>query len=183
MERKFLVIVDMQNDFVTGSLGSKEARAIIPNAVKRIKECEESGYVIYATQDTHYEDYLSTPEGKKLPVPHCIQGTKGWDLNPEIKEALTGHDYNAVIKPTFGSESLIDRLWGEYEMSDFKECEMVIEVIGLCTDICVISNVLMLKANFPDAVIRVNASCCAGVTPELHEAALKVMKSCQIDII
>ena len=175
--RKILVAVDLQNDFIDGALGTKEAQAIVPNAARRIEESRAAGDVLIATLDTHAENYLDTAEGKKLPVPHCIKGTAGWRLNAEIEKALCGGIL--VEKPTFGSEKLpwiIEGLLGPDETPR-------IELIGLCTDICVVSNALLLKAHFPQAEISVNAACCAGVTPEKHEAALETMASCQIDVI
>ena len=176
-EKKFLVVVDMQKDFIDGSLGTPEARAITPTAAARIMECKKAGFTLIATLDTHEANYLDTAEGKKLPVPHCIRGTAGWKLDPRIAEALG--DCALVEKPTFGSVRLpeiIRSLLGPEETP-------AIEVLGLCTDICVVSNALLLKAHFPEAKIAVNPTCCAGVTPEKHEAALKTMASCQIDIL
>lgn len=173
--KKFLVVVDIQKDFVSGSLGSKEAEGIIEKAAERIKNFEGD---IFVTFDTHFDNYLQTSEGKNLPVEHCIKGTDGWQLNEIISEALKGKDYTAVEKFSFGSLSLpglIKQATGEEEFT--------IELIGLCTDICVVSNALILKANFPESSITVNATCCAGVTPELHDAALKTMQSCQIGIV
>ncbi len=172
--KKFLVVVDMQKDFVDGALGTKEAQAIIPAVVKKIKEFDGD---IFATLDTHGEDYMDTPEGRKLPVPHCIKGTDGWKLDAKVEEALAGKKYTAVEKPTFGSVELPDMIReaaGDEELS--------VEVIGLCTDICVVSNVLLLKAAFYESPISVDSACCAGVTPEKHEAALETMRSCQIDV-
>ena len=170
---KVLVVVDMQKDFVDGALGSAEAVAIVSNVVEKIKSFD--GY-IFVTYDTHSEDYLNTSEGKKLPVPHCIKGTDGWELDSQVETALEGKNFVAVEKPTFGSVNLpqlIRNRAGE---------EFSLELIGLCTDICVVSNALILKANFPENEISVIADCCAGVTPEAHNAALQTMKSCQINI-
>ena len=176
-DRKILVAVDLQNDFIDGALGTKEAEAIVPAAAARIREWREAGAEIFATLDTHEANYMETREGKKLPVPHCIRGTEGWQLNPVIREALG--DCIIVEKPTFGSVRLPDIV---REMSGPEgPCE--IELLGLCTDICVVSNALLLKAAFPEADIRVNSACCAGVTPEKHRAALETMASCQIDIL
>lgn len=172
--RKILIVIDMQNDFVDGSLGTKEAMAIIPNVVEKIKSYQKDD--IFATRDTHEHDYLSTPEGKHLPVEHCIYGTDGWQLVPEVKILLAGVEI--IDKPTFGSTTLVEIL------KMVREAEPIeIEMIGLCTDICVISNALLLKAALPDVEITVDASCCAGVTPKLHEEALDVMESCQINIV
>ena len=172
--KHFLIAVDLQKDFVDGALGTAEAAEMIPRAAEKIASFDGE---IFVTMDTHGEDYLSTAEGRKLPVPHCVRGTEGWALNPEIQSALSGCP--AVEKPTFGSV----RLPGIIRALTEDDSPLAIELIGLCTDICVVSNALLLKAHFPDASIRVNAACCAGVTPEKHEAALEVMRSCQIDVI
>ena len=176
-EKRFLIVVDMQNDFVDGALGTAEAQARLPAAVARIRAAREAGETVIATLDTHHENYLETSEGRKLPVKHCVRGTAGWRLNPEIEAALG--DAMRLEKPTFGSVRLpgiVRELAGESE-------DIAIELIGLCTDICVVSNALLLKASFPEAAISVNRACCAGVTPEKHEAALETMRSCQIDVI
>lgn len=176
-ERKILIAVDLQNDFVDGALGSKEAVAIIPAAAKRIRECREAGWEIYATLDTHEEDYMNTREGKRLPVPHCIRNTKGWEINPEIREALG--DCTLIEKPTFGSVRLMEIIREGTATGQ----KVTIELIGLCTDICVVSNAILVKAALPEAQVQVTAACCAGVTPEKHEAALETMRSCQIDVL
>ena len=172
--KQILVVVDMQKDFVDGALGSKEAMAIVPAAVEMIRAFEGS---IFVTFDTHFEDYLDTAEGKKLPVPHCIKGTPGWELNDEVLQALSGKEYTAVEKNTFGSVDLPHLIREKVGETDF-----TVELIGLCTDICVVSNALIIKANFPEIPICVDAACCAGVTLEKHAAALETMSSCQIDI-
>lgn len=181
MERKnkVLVVVDMQNDFIDGSLGTKEAQAIVNNAVEEIKNFK--GFV-FVTFDTHEENYLETSEGKKLPVKHCIKGTQGWGLNEKIHDALSsqGTIFRSVLKGTFGSVDLPEKIVG---MRGNDQSQLEITLIGLCTDICVVSNALLLKAHFPEADISVKANCCAGVTPESHEAALKTMEMCQINII
>ena len=164
---KTLIVVDMQNDFIDGSLGTKEAQDILPKVAAKIREYQEAGDQIIFTRDTHGEDYLETPEGKKLPVEHCIKGTKGWMIADGLE--VDGAEY--IDKPNFG--------WSHWNEWTFDEIEMV----GLCTDICVVSNALILKAEFPEVKITVDASCCAGVTPESHEAALLTMKMCQIDVI
>lgn len=174
--KKVLVVVDMQNDFVDGALGSPEAVAIVPNVVKKIRDFD--GDELFVTYDTHYDNYLNTLEGQKLPVPHCIDGTYGHDLNADIKEALKGKGYKDVIKAGFGSFSISRGLKDRYPGE-----EMEIELVGLCTDICVVSNALIMRAGYPNAKITVDSSCCAGVTPEKHEAALETMRSCQIDVI
>ena len=177
MEKKFLIIVDMQKDFIDGALGSAEAQAIVAPAAERIQACREAGYEVIATLDTHGTNYMESAEGKKLPVPHCIRETEGWEMNPLIREAMG--DGTLVEKPTFGSIRLPEMLRERSAEGD----RMTIELIGLCTDICVVSNALLLKAYFPEAQIAVNAKCCAGVTPEKHRAALETMQSCQIDIL
>ena len=172
--KKILVVVDMQKDFVDGALGSKEAVAIVPNVVKKIEEFDGE---IFVTYDTHFENYMDTNEGKNLPVPHCIKGTDGWELNKEVMDALNNKAYTTVEKITFGSvdlPELVGKAAGDEEFS--------VELIGLCTDICVVSNALLLKANFPEMNILVDAACCAGVTVESHEAALTTMKMCQIEV-
>ncbi len=176
--KKFLVVVDMQKDFIDGSLGTREAQAIVDAAADRIHACRTQGVKILATLDTHEDNYMNTAEGKKLPVPHCIRGTEGWKLNPKIREAL-GEDALLVEKPTFGSVRLPEIIREQLTPGEMPD----IELLGLCTDICVISNALLLKANYPEARIAVNAGCCAGVTPQKHLAALETMASCQIDLI
>lgn len=174
--KKILVVVDMQNDFVDGSLGSKEAAAIVPNVAKKIREFD--GDEIYVTFDTHHENYLQTLEGKKLPVPHCIEGSHGHELHPEIRSALAGKHYSEVLKAGFGSFSLTRGLKDRYPGE-----EMEFEVVGLCTDVCVVSNALIIRAGYPNSRITVDSTCCAGITPETHEAALATMRCCQVDII
>lgn len=173
--KHFLIVVDIQNDFVDGALGTKEAVEIIPNAVKRIEEFDGE---IIVTYDTHTKDYLSSLEGKKLPVTHCIKDTYGWQLNEKIKTALKDKNYITIEKPTFGSVALPKVILEKSKGEDFD-----ITLIGLCTDICVVSNALVLKANFTDKEIYVDSSCTAGVTVESHNAALKTMQMCQINIL
>lgn len=171
--KKILIVVDMQNDFVDGALGSKEAASIVENVVKKIESFDGE---IYVTYDTHYEDYMQTSEGKNLPVPHCIRESEGWQLNSAVREALEKKEtYTEIEKITFGSVDLPFVLAEENDMDNAE-----IELIGLCTDICVVSNALILKASFPEINISVDSSCCAGVTPEKHLAALETMRSCQI---
>lgn len=170
--RRILVVVDMQKDFIDGSLGTEEAQAIVNHVIKKMKSYEKSD--IYLTRDTHEEDYLETAEGKKLPVVHCVKGTEGWQLHPEI-EALAEPSH-IIDKPTFGSLELMELLKQENEKETLE-----LELAGLCTDICVVSNALLLKAAMPEITIRVDASCCAGVTPESHKAALLTMGMCQIE--
>ena len=177
-KQNFLIVVDMQNDFIDGSLGTKEAQAIVPAVAARIRECRETGFAVIATLDTHEENYLDTREGKFLPVRHCIRGTEGWRIRKEIREAL-GDDAILLEKPTFGSVRLPDIV---RELTGGKDPASV-ELLGLCTDICVVSNALLLKAAFPEADFTVRQACCAGVTPDKHEAALETMRSCQITVV
>lgn len=178
MGKKILVVVDMQNDFINGSLGTPEAQAIVERVAEKIRNF--NGDIIYYTLDTHEEDYLQTPEGIKLPVKHCIRGTKGWGLNEKIHQALLSRcTVQGIEKSTFGSERLVDAI-------DYYICDEVseIEIVGLCTDICIVSNALLLKARLYDmAEIAVDKTAVAGVTPETHEAALKTMEMCQITIV
>jgi nicotinamidase-related amidase len=171
---KVLLVVDMQNDFIDGSLGTKEAANIVPNVVQKIKEFE--GKIIY-TRDTHGENYLSTQEGRCLPVTHCIEGTSGWEIHNDI-QALISPENTIYNKVTFGSKDLVMEL---VEM-DKKEPIDEIELLGLCTDICVISNAFTIKAFLPEVKISVDANCCAGVTKGSHENALNAMKVCQIQV-
>ncbi len=167
---KLLVVVDMQKDFIDGALGTKEAQEIVPSVVDEIKNFD--GDVVF-TFDTHSSLYLETREGKNLPVEHCIKGTDGFKLDKNIQPLAIGK--KCFEKPTFGSVELA----GFVADNDYTD----ITLIGLCTDICVISNAMLIKAYLPEADVRVKASCCAGVTPESHENALSAMKMCQIDII
>ncbi len=171
--RKILIVVDMQKDFIDGALGTQEAQAIVGNVVKKIGRYDSKD--VYATRDTHQEDYMDTLEGKHLPTAHCIEGTEGWELDAGVAQALG--DAVIVNKPAFGSLVLADLL---QEENDREALE--IELVGLCTDICVVSNALLLKAAMPEVEISVDASCCAGVTPESHEAALTTMRMCQIQV-
>lgn len=180
--KKILVVIDCQVDFITGSLRNEEAIKKVPNIVKKINDFD--GDAIFYTMDTHQEDYMETNEGKKLPVVHCVKGTDGWQIEGSIMGALTGADKRGikvvrVEKPTFGSYDLVEEikrvsLWADLD----------VEFVGFCTDICVVSNALLVKAAFYDkAKITVVEDCCAGVTPETHFAACKTMQMCQIDVI
>ena len=173
--KEFLIVVDMQKDFVDGALGTPEAVAILPAVCEKIRSFEGEVFVTY---DTHSADYLATAEGKKLPVEHCIKGTPGWELDASVAQALSGKAYTVVEKPTFGSTALPGLLAERVGEEDF-----AVTLIGLCTDICVVSNALLLKAHFPEQTIRVEAACCAGVTPDTHTAALSTMGMCQIEIV
>ncbi len=165
--KKTLIVVDMQNDFIDMALGTKEAIAIVPKVKAKICQYVENGDEIIFTRDTHGDNYLDTPEGKKLPVPHCIRATKGW----EIAQGLYVDGCKIIDKPNFG--------WPHWKDERLEE----VELVGLCTDICVVSNALIIKATFPDAKVKVDSTCCAGVTPESHKAALTTMQMCQIDIV
>jgi len=181
---KVLIVVDMQKDFIDGALGTPEATAIITEVIERIEAGR--GELVLFTQDTHNEDYLDTPEGKKLPVVHCIEGTEGWEINPAIKTAWKNHPDTIVIsdlhdntftKPVFGSVEMVEFL--KTKQSEIES----IEILGICTDICVISNAIMIKNTLPHIEISVNSACCAGVTPQSHQEALNVMKMCHINIM
>ncbi|MBE5902151.1 MAG: cysteine hydrolase [Lachnospiraceae bacterium] len=165
---KTLIVVDMQKDFIDGALGTKEAVAIVPNVVKKIQKYRDRGDQIIFTRDTHQKNYLETQEGKKLPVEHCIEGTEGWQITKELE--VKAEDI-VINKVTFG------HVWDKNVIKGDE-----IELVGLCTDICVISNALGLKAVLPETPIKVDASCCAGVTPQSHSNALEAMKMCQIDV-
>lgn len=169
---KLLIVIDMQNDFIDGALGTAEAVKIVPAVAAKLAERRAEGWKVLFTRDTHGEDYLDTQEGKRLPVPHCIRDTEGW----QIASALDVGDAVLVDKPTFGSLGLAEAVAGLGEPEE-------IELAGLCTDICVISNAMILKARFPETRVLVDAACCAGVSPETHENALKAMGVCQIDVI
>lgn len=175
--RNILIVVDMQKDFVTGALASAEAQAILPKVKEKIEVYDRAGKEIIFTRDTHGEDYMQTNEGKHLPVPHCIKGTDGWQICAELTDGITS-EYKTVDKPTFGFLGWKDVLASE--TADGSDLD--IEMIGVCTDICVVSNALILKALYPEATVRVDAGCCAGVTPEAHAAALVTMRACQVDV-
>lgn len=166
-EMRALIVVDMQNDFIDGSLGTKEAVSIVPKVKKKIEEAQAEGREVIFTRDTHYDDYLETNEGKHLPVVHCVEESRGWEISEELDASAS----TIINKNTFGYTG-----WTDF---DFEE----VELVGLCTDICVVSNALIIKALFPEIKVSVDASCCAGVTPEAHEAALVTMRSCQIEIV
>lgn len=173
--KKFLIVVDMQKDFVDGALGTKEAVAIVPKVVHKIKTFDGQ---IFATFDTHFENYMETAEGKKLPVPHCIRSTAGWKIDTAVAEALEEKGYTPIEKVTFGSVDLPLILKDAAGEEPFTA-----ELVGLCTDICVVSNALLLKTHFPEMEISVDSTCCAGVTPATHQAALDTMRCCQINIL
>lgn len=172
--RSFLIVVDMQNDFISGTLGTAEAVAIIPAVAKKIKDFD--GEVLF-TRDTHSDNYANTQEGKNLPVSHCIKDTWGWQIHSEL--TALGKDAITINKPTFGSAELFELLKRENE----KDAIGQITLIGLCTDVCVISNAIGIKAFLPETKITVDSSCCAGVTPKSHKTALEAMRACQIEIL
>ena len=174
-----LVVVDMQKDFVDGALGTGEAQAIVPAVVAKIEEYKAAGGTIIVTQDTHESNDLDTQEGKNLPVVHCVKDTDGWLVNSEVSAALP-KDAIYIAKPTFGSTELIEKI-GEY-VKKYGQEYVNVELVGLCTDICVVSNALCLKAFYYEMPISLDAACCAGVTPESHQAALTTMTMCQIHI-
>ncbi len=171
--KKIIVVVDMQNDFINGSLGTKEAQEMLPRLKNKLQQAADSGSAeLIFTMDTHGENYLSTQEGKNLPIEHCIKGSHGWEITPELQDFV--RQAKAVVeKPTFGSLAL-PKLLGDADE---------VELVGLCTDICVISNALLIKAAYPEVQISVDANCCAGVTPESHRNALAAMKMCQIKVL
>lgn len=173
MEKKKLIIIDAQNDFITGSLGTEEARRMLPHLID--KASRFSGEILM-TQDTHSENYLSTQEGRMLPVPHCLIGTEGWGFPQELEKLRKKKAVKVYQKPCFGSTDLVSDLRDAYEGNLLDS----VELVGICTDICVVSNALMIKSALPELPVFVDASCCAGVTPEKHKAALEVMQSCQI---
>lgn len=165
--KKTLIVVDMQKDFIDGSLGTKEAVAIVENVKRKIAQYKENGDEIIFTRDTHQQNYLETNEGKHLPVVHCIEGTEGW----KIAEGLEVPEAIYIDKPSFGYMN-----WKDYHLEE-------VEIVGLCTDICVVSNALIIKATYPEIKVVVDASCCAGVMPESHRAALMTMKMCQVEVV
>lgn len=164
--KKTLIVVDMQNDFIDGALGTGEAVAILPAVRAKITQYAAAGEEIIFTRDTHTDDYMNTNEGRNLPVPHCIRGTHGW----QIADGLYVDGCEIIDKPSFG--------WTGWAGRDFQQ----VELIGLCTDICVVSNALIIKALYPEIDVSVDAACCAGVTPATHDAALATMKMCQIKV-
>ena len=171
--RKILIVIDMQNDFIDGSLGTREAEAIVKGVTDKIKEYKKED--VFATMDTHKDSYLESQEGKNLPVVHCIENTKGWELHPDIAKLIK--EENIFKKPGFGSVDLANKM---LELSKVENIE--IELVGLCTDICVVSNALLIKAFLPEVKISVDSNCCAGVTVEKHNAALETLRSCQVEI-
>lgn len=166
---KVLCVIDMQNDFIDGALGTAEAQAIVPNVAKKIAQARQNGDRVIFTRDTHTENYLNTQEGKNLPVVHCVKGTPGWEISP----ALEVNGDVVIDKPTFGSFALCETIAALPDVEG-------VELVGLCTDICVISNAMLIKARMPEMPVSVDASCCAGVTPASHENVLNAMKMCQI---
>ena len=169
---KILIVIDMQNDFIDGALGTPEAVEIVPAVAEKIRQYREAGNLVVFTRDTHGEDYLDTQEGQNLPVIHCVEGTSGWEISPQ----LPVENARIINKPSFGSLELADYV------ASFEQIDSI-ELVGLCTDICVISNALILKAAVPETPIAVDPACCAGVSPESHDNAIAAMKVCQIDIL
>ena len=177
--KKILIVVDMQKDFIDGSLGTKEAEAIVQKVKEKILSYPKED--VYATLDTHKEDYLSTQEGKNLPVSHCIKGTEGWQLDSALQGLILADHF--FEKPGFGSLELANAMKALYQESKSKGQDFSIELVGLCTDICVVSNALLLKAFLPEVPISVDSRCCAGVTKEKHEASLETLRSCQVEVL
>lgn len=175
MKEKVLIVIDMQNDFITGSLGSPDAEAIVPCVRAKVKEYVNNKDLVMFTKDSHFENYFDTLEGKMLPVKHCILGTEGWEICDELQ---------AFVKCVFHKCTFGYLEWEDVMIypQTAEKMDLIIEICGLCTDICVVSNALILRAMYPDARIIVDAKCCAGTTPEKHKAALEVMKSCQIEV-
>lgn len=186
---KYLFVIDVQNDFITGALGTREAQETMPNIVKEIQEKVTQGYKVILTRDTHYKNtYMKSLEGQKLPILHCVENTWGWEISPRIMSVIPD-DSIFVNKNTFGTFdicTLIADMERAYELKDFlapvKNVDEI-EIIGFCSDICVISNALILRAAYRNTPIIIKKNCCAGVTPEKHEAAMQVLESCQIDIV
>lgn len=184
MKKKLLVVVDMQNDFVDGVLGTSEASAIVGNVVEKIREYKENGDYVICTMDTHDKDYMETQEGKNLPVPHCIYPSSGWELNEKVKEALLekAEEFEGLTlkkeyrKPVFGSWDLAQ------DLRDNADQISEIELVGVCTGICVLSNAVLIKVSLPEIPVSVDAACCACVTKESHETALNAMKTLQIEV-
>ena len=166
---KVLCIIDMQKDFIDGALGTKEAQAIVSNVAKKLAEARANGDKVIFTRDTHTADYMNTQEGKNLPVIHCVKGTPGWEISSELDVAGD----LVIDKPTFGSLALSETIAAMQDVDS-------VELVGLCTDICVISNAMLIKARMPEMPVSVDGSCCAGVTPASHDNALNAMKMCQI---
>lgn len=178
-KKNVLIAVDLQNDFVDGVLGTKEAQAIIQNASVKIMEATaDENTMVIVTKDTHHDNYMETEEGKNLPVPHCVKDTNGWQLNPQIEDALDASAYTA-LKETFGAASLTKILNSAQKFYSIER----IELIGLCTDICVLSNAVVAKTLVPNAHVVVDAACCAGVTPESHDTALNAMRAIQVEVV
>ena len=179
---KVLIVVDMQRDFINEALGTPEAQAIVPNVAKKVEEYANNDDIIVYTRDTHYSNYLDTMEGKKLPIPHCIKDTHGWGITQAV-DIMYDRAF-VVDKPTFGYINW-ERTLNYFIVSIYEQYTSIdsIEIVGLCTDICVISNAMILKAAYPEIPIIVDASCCAGVTPQSHKNALEAMKMCQIDVV
>ncbi len=178
--KKILIVIDMQKDFIDGALGTPEAAAIVPAVVQKIQDYTAAGDVVIVTRDTHQSNYLDTQEGKYLPFVHCVENTAGWQLDPRIADVLPA-DTIYVDKPTFGSTALVEHI-GSY-VQEFGQAGVQVDLAGLCTDICVVSNALILKAFYCETPISLDSACCAGVTPSRHEAALATMRSCQIQVL
>lgn len=182
MKHKILIVVDMQFDFVDGTLGSEEAKVAAVKIEEKIKSLDDSTFIIF-TRDTHYDNYMETLEGKKLPIPHCIFETEGWNVIDTLIKAAKGKEIHFLNKKTFGATGLHNCIFNYCIQKQINIEDLEVEFCGVCTDICVVSNALLLRANFPNMDISLHKDLCAGTDPDHHEAALKVMEACQIDII
>ena len=172
---KALLVIDMQVDFVTGALANEEAQKIIGRIREKIETYRQAGYPVFFTRDTHGENYMETQEGRLLPVPHCIKGSEGWQIVEELRDCAEEEDI--LDKPAFGCLEL-----PKWLLDKLGQAPDEIELVGVCTDICVISNAMILKAAFPETTVKVDGSCCAGVSPQSHETALSAMKACQVAV-
>lgn len=181
-EMNFLIVVDMQNDFITGALANPEAEKIMPAVIERVRQARRNGEHVVWTMDTHDIWYLDTQEGRRLPVEHCIKGTRGWEIADDLRQQQSDTDM-IFEKNTFGSRDLADSIVLYAWNAGANPRDISITLVGVCTDICVISNAMLLKASLPESRISIEADCCAGVTPESHETALRAMESCQMDIV
>lgn len=184
---KILIVIDMQNDFISGPLGSPEAKAIVPMVAEKIRSCAGDDTLVLFTKDTHDEAYLNTYEGKRLPVPHCIRGTDGWKINKEISKAAKGTGIALYNSATVINSRILKSNFASIELAAlvkyYQDVAESVELVGVCTDICVVSNAILIKTMCPDLPVVVDASCCAGTSPAKHQAALQTMESCQIDVI
>ena len=187
---RIFIVIDTQNDFITGPLGNKETEAVVPAIVDKLNEYNNDGEtIVLLTKDTHYDNYLETQEGKNLPIPHCIYMTKGWSIDKRISKTIDYGHFITYSSPSIVKSRIIKNTFGSFELldvvADIMKNVTVDEIIlsGVCTDICVMANSMLLKTKFPETLITVDANCCAGTSVEAHEAALQTMKSCQINVV